>query len=125
MHVARIRHSDLSQPYMYNVPVVHRSSLRGSIPSHHPNLSYTEGLTSGKLDFNIACKDTLAGIEDLGPLIALETAGVEYVLDFVAALVQESDVEVAEPEAATIAPIPKLDAINLLGSLQIHLPPRI
>ena len=64
-------------------------------------------------------------MEYLGPLIALETTGMEYVLDFVATFIQKPNVEIAEPEAATIASIPKLDAINLLGSLQIHLPPRI
>ena len=56
-------------------------------------------------------------MEYLGPLIALETTGMEYVLDFVASFIQKPNVEIAEPEATTIASIPKLDAVNLLGSL--------
>jgi len=50
-------------------------------------------------------------------LIALETTGMKYVLDFVATVIQKPNVEIAQPEAATIASIPKLDAVNLLGSL--------
>lgn len=56
-------------------------------------------------------------MEYLGPLIALETTGMEHVLDFVATFIQKPNVEIAEPEATTIASIPKLDAVNLLGSL--------